>query len=72
MIMSPDGSWIVVGFKDGSLRVFDKELKQKSSQKAAKDWISDMKFNSEGSILAIGSHDYSIYMYSFPELKLIK
>lgn len=35
----------------------------------AKDWISCMKFSPDGSILAIGSHDNSVYLYNYPEMK---
>ena len=50
--------------------MFDKDNKQKCIVKVAKEWISDLKFNPEGNFLAIGSHDNSIYLYTFPELKL--
>ncbi|ETP32383.1 hypothetical protein F442_18894 [Phytophthora nicotianae P10297] len=32
--------------------------------KPAKEWISDVKFSPNGDILALGSHDNSIYLYS--------
>ncbi|KAG3029619.1 Echinoderm microtubule-associated protein-like 6 [Phytophthora cactorum] len=32
--------------------------------KPAKEWISDVKFSPSGDILALGSHDNSIYLYS--------
>lgn len=50
--------------------MYDKELKQKLVMRVAKEWISDMKFSLDSMLLAIGSHDNSIYLYSFPEMKL--
>lgn len=67
--VSPDGESIAVGFKDGALRIFDKALKQKNYIKAAKECISDIKFSPDGLLLAAGSHDNSIYVYQFPEMK---
>ncbi|KAG1711816.1 hypothetical protein DVH05_009058 [Phytophthora capsici] len=32
--------------------------------KPAKEWISDVKFSPNGEVLALGSHDNSIYLYS--------
>jgi microtubule-associated protein-like 6 len=68
--VSPDGLWIIMGFKDGTVRLFDKDVKQKQVTKIAKEWISDIKFSPDGSMIALGSHDNSIYLYTFPEMKL--
>jgi microtubule-associated protein-like 6 len=37
--VSHDGSKIVVGFKDGTIRVYDENLKQTNLIKAAKKWV---------------------------------
>ncbi|CAD8173443.1 unnamed protein product [Paramecium pentaurelia] len=59
--------FIVVGFKDGGVRVYDRELKQKSYFKVAKDWISDIKISPNNEYIAFGSHDNCIYIYRIPE-----
>ncbi|EGR30797.1 hypothetical protein IMG5_123400 [Ichthyophthirius multifiliis] len=64
--ISPDGSAIVVGHKDGTIRVFESEtLKQTNVVKQATKWISDIKFSPDGSLLVVGAHDCSIYCYNF-------
>ncbi|CAK66752.1 unnamed protein product (macronuclear) [Paramecium tetraurelia] len=67
--VSLDGISICVGFKDGTFRIYDKEFKQKYVNRLAKEWISDIKFSHDQSWIAIGSHDNSIYIYSFPDMK---
>lgn len=67
--ISPDGEHIVVGFKDGVVKIFDKDLQFKNHVKCAKECISAIKFSPIGDSLAIGSHDNSIYIYTFPEMK---
>ncbi len=62
--VSPDGTQIAVGCKDGTVRIYDGELEQKKVFKHAKEWISDVKFSPDGSRLAVGSHDNAIYLYS--------
>lgn len=65
-----DGENIIVGFKDGTIKVFDKELGQRNFiPKCAKDWISDIKLNNDNSVVAFGSHDNAIYVNTFPEFK---
>jgi WD40 repeat protein len=32
--------------------------------KAGKEWISEVKFSPDGSLLAVGSHDNSVYIYN--------
>jgi microtubule-associated protein-like 6 len=39
--------------------------------KVAKDWVSDIKFSPDGSLIVFGSHDNSIYIYSFPDFKIV-
>ena len=60
--------YLVVGFKDGSIRLYDRDLKQKVLMKIGKDWISDIKISPKNDIIAFASHDNCIYLYTFPEL----
>lgn len=59
----------VVGMKDGTVKVYDEELKFKKNFKQAKEWISDIKFSpisdpKAGTVCCIGSHDNAIYAYT--------
>lgn len=74
--ISPDGTAIVVGFKDGTLREYQitegekgMELSQVKLVKHAAKWISDIKFSPDGTTIAVGSHDCGIYAYSYPDWK---
>jgi len=75
---SPDGTQIAVGLggsvgrgkykKDGAYVVCsfeeqDKRLSVIVEGHEAKEWISDLKYSADGSILAIGSHDNKIYLH---------
>lgn len=68
--VSPDPAnpGFIVGFKDGSVKYLDIDLKLKKTFKHAKEWISAIKFSPKGDVLAVGSHDNAIYLYSFPQL----
>jgi len=59
-----------VGFKDGTVRVLDESLKLQKVFKHAKEWISAVKFSPSENLLAIGSHDNTIYIYDYPSLQL--
>lgn len=69
LAISPDGEYIIVGFKDGAVKVYDKEIQFKHYVKLAKECISDIKISPGGDCVAIGSHDNAIYINSFPDLK---
>lgn len=62
--MNRDGSQIAVGFKDGTVRIYDKELEQLNCFKHSKEWISDVKYSPDGQKLAVGSHDNAVYIYN--------
>jgi microtubule-associated protein-like 6 len=38
--------------------------------KVAKEWVSDVKFSHDSQTVAVGSHDNTVYLYSFPDMKL--
>ncbi len=74
---SPDGCNIAVGFggadkdksKDGIVRIFavnpsNDEIQLVTELKEARQWISCIKYSPDGSLLAVGSRDNSIYIYS--------
>ncbi|KAL4498316.1 hypothetical protein ABPG72_013122 [Tetrahymena utriculariae] len=66
---APNGEGFLVGFKDGTLRFCDANLHVKKVFKHAKEWISTIKFSPKGNLVAVGSHDNMIYLYSYPEFK---
>jgi WD40 repeat protein len=66
--MSPDGKEVVVGAKNGVVRIYtfnpkDHKMKLKTVFRDAKSWVSDIKFGYN--TLIIGSHDDSIYVYNY-------
>lgn len=69
--VAPQGEGFLVGFKDGTLRFLDADLHVKKVFKHAKEWISAIKFSPNGDLVAVGSHDNAIYLYSYPDLKHI-
>jgi len=44
-------------------------LKQTHIIKLAKEWIQELKFNPAGNILAVGSHDNAIYLFTVPNFQ---
>lgn len=68
MAVSCDG-FVAVGFKDGTIRLFDSNLNQQALTKQPKEWISDLKFSPDGTVLAAGSHDNAIYILQSVDLK---
>lgn len=48
------------------MRVFNKQLKLVKLFKDAAEEISDIKFSPDGKVMAVGSHDNSIYVYKLP------
>ncbi len=72
---SPDGQYLAVGFggsignrkskHSGAVRIYRGDtLLQVCELKEAKQWISAIKFSPDGSVLAVGARDNSVYMYS--------
>jgi WD40 repeat protein len=68
---SPDNQNYLVGFKDGTIKVLDHSLHVKQVLKDAHEWISAIKFSPKGNTVAAGSHDNIVYVYSYPEMKLL-
>lgn len=71
LAVSRDG-YIIVGCKDGSIKIFDDNLKPLSSTAISKKEISNIKISREDDLVAIGSHDAFIYLCSWkaPSLKV--
>jgi WD40 repeat protein len=72
---SPDGTMIAVGYggrvgkgkqqQDGMFRVYQRsDLSKLFETRDSKKWISEIKFSNDGRLLAVGSHDNSVYVYS--------
>ncbi len=59
--VAPKDKGFVVGCKDGTIRIFDENLKQTKVFKKAKEWVSDIKFSPDGTTLVHGSHDNALY-----------
>ena len=61
--------------EDGMVRVYRDELDKEGRRtftklceiKEAKQWISCIKFSPDGTTLAVGARDNSIYLYSVPQ-----
>ena len=67
---SPDGKFLVVGFRDGSFRIYQtKDFKYVAHKKIRKSWVSDIKFSPDGSQFAVGSHDRVIDVYQLHGVK---
>lgn len=62
--------FILVGCKDGSVRIFNDNLEPVGITRVAKRKISDIKVNRENNLVAIGAHDATIYLYSWKNQKL--
>ena len=54
---------MVIGCKDGTVRIVDNGLRPKWCKKICKKEISHIKFSPDGVILAIGAHDGRIYLF---------
>ena len=58
---------MVIGCKDGTIRIVDNKLKPLWCHKLCKKEISHIKFSPDGAILAIGAHDCRIYLFEWSE-----
>ena len=76
--VSPNGTHIAVGMRDGSLRVYNTSndqlvyMKKITKSKRNDEWIEDLKFSPDGKHLAVGCHDNYVYLYSVPAFKMLK
>lgn len=65
--VSPSGSHVAVGLRDGSLRIYaTSNWHMVYSKKISKEWIEDLKFSPDGNYLVVGSHDNLLYLYEVP------
>jgi len=58
---------LVVGCKDGTVKILSENLKPKYSKKLSKKEISHIKFSPDGTMLAIGAHDCTIYFFAWDD-----
>lgn len=72
--VSPNEKIVAVGTMDGTLRIVDiskEPWKQVAQIKNRKKWLQDVKFSPDGALLAVGSHDAFIDVYTVPQFKLL-
>lgn len=60
----------MIGCKDGTIRIIDQDFKPLLCMQLSKKEISHIKFSPDGTTLAIGSHDTSIYIFSWKDGKI--
>ena len=69
--ISPNGKLIVVGAKDGTLRVICRNKWNMIKYiKHRKSWIQEIRFSPDGTMFAVGSHDRIIDVYLTSNYKL--
>lgn len=62
----PFDNVIAVGFKDGSIALFDADsMTETFRNQRHKQGISQIKFSPDGSMLAVGSHDNTVSIWSY-------
>lgn len=66
LAVSKEGS-VVIGCKDGTIRVLDNGLRPTWAKRISKKEISHIKFSPDGTILGIGAHDGRIYLFDWHE-----
>ncbi len=78
LTFSPDGEFLVTASSDGKAIIWhvmadiDLLLTEYVSTLVHNDWVQSLAFSPDSTVLATGDINSSIYLWSFPELKLIK
>jgi WD40 repeat protein len=68
---SPDGAHLAVGLYSGHVHAYTHDLAKKLRiTKCGTDWIQDMKYSPNGSMLAVSSHNNSIYLLNAPSYEM--
>jgi echinoderm microtubule-associated protein-like 6 len=61
---SPNGEFLAIGYQNGQLTILDAQtFAIKSVRRDRKAAISEIKFNCDNTILAVGAHDMMIFLY---------
>ena len=62
---SPDSKYIAIGYSNGQVTVLDaKSFAIKAVRRDVKKEISEIKFDPQTKIMAVGAHDCKIYLYN--------
>ena len=71
--ISPDGKFIALGMRDGSLRVYEGKDKNwtlialsRVGRQNKQEWIEDLKFSPNNKYLVVSSHDNYLYLFDAP------
>jgi microtubule-associated protein-like 6 len=65
--LSGDDKYVAIGFREGTLRIFETAtLKLVKTIKDRQRWISEIKFSPDNQLMAVGSHDDVIDIYTVP------
>lgn len=68
LAFSPDGNHIAAGLYSGAVQILSGDLKTKiTALECSKKWIEVMRYSPNGKLLAVGSHDRKIYIFTAPE-----
>eukprot|EP00455_Lapot_gusevi_P057008 TRINITY_DN958_c0_g2_i1.p1 TRINITY_DN958_c0_g2~~TRINITY_DN958_c0_g2_i1.p1 ORF type:complete len:574 (-),score=155.31 TRINITY_DN958_c0_g2_i1:71-1792(-) len=69
----PEGEFLVLGLDDGKVQMFRYDgLQREKEKKVGNEVISVLEYSPDGTTLAVGSWDQSIYILEHPSLKIVR